>query len=96
MGLGPGGEAHTSALGVGSVWMNIVRRETLATVGVALCDHCCTFGLCCAEDDVMGDAFWCKHLVAMRGARERREGVARDRLRIAARGTFTEAILLEA
>jgi hypothetical protein len=42
----------------------------------------------------MGDDFWCRHLVAMRGALERMEGVARDRLRMAARGIVVEAIVL--
>lgn len=42
----------------------------------------------------MGNDFWCRHLVAMRGALERMEGVARERLRSAARGIVIEAILL--
>jgi hypothetical protein len=45
------------------------------------------------EEDVMGDDFWCRHLVAMRGAVERIEGVARKRLRMTARGIVVEAIV---
>jgi len=41
----------------------------------------------------MGDDFWCRHLVAMRGAWERIEVVARERLRIAARGIIMEVII---
>ena len=41
----------------------------------------------------MGEDFWCRHLVAMRGALERTEGVARERLRMAARGTVVDAIV---
>jgi hypothetical protein len=81
---------RASAFGVGSVWMNMVRRATDAIIGTALCEHCCIFGRCCSGDAVMGDAFWCRHLVAVRGAVERKE---RDRLRSAVRGTFAEAIL---
>jgi hypothetical protein len=73
--------------------MNIVRRETVAATGAAFCDHCWTLGLCWSGDAVMGDAFWCKHLVAMRGAFDRSEGAARERLRMAARGACIEAIL---
>jgi hypothetical protein len=41
----------------------------------------------------MGEDFWCRHLVAMRGALERTEGVARERLRMAARGIAIDAIV---
>jgi hypothetical protein len=41
----------------------------------------------------MGDACWCRHLVAMRGVADRRDGVARDRLRIAERGIVLDAIV---
>lgn len=41
----------------------------------------------------MGDDFWCRHLVAMRGACERIDDVARERLRIAARGIVMEVII---
>jgi hypothetical protein len=41
----------------------------------------------------MGVAFWCKHLVAIRGAVLQIEGIVRNRLRIATRGTVVEAIL---
>jgi hypothetical protein len=41
---------------------------------------------------VIGDAFWCKHLVATREAFVRRDGVVRERQRIVARGTEVEAI----
>jgi hypothetical protein len=75
--------------------MNRVRRETVAATGVALCDHRCTLGRCCNVEDVMGEAFWCMHLVAIRGALERRVGAVRERLRIATRGTFSDAILCE-
>ena len=40
----------------------------------------------------MGDALWCRHLVATLGALERKEGAARERVRIAARGTDVEAM----
>jgi hypothetical protein len=40
----------------------------------------------------MGDAFWWRHLVATRGVFDRSEGAARERLRMAARGTVDEAI----
>lgn len=40
----------------------------------------------------MGDDFWCRHLVAMRGALERMDGVARERLRMAARGMIIDVI----
>lgn len=40
----------------------------------------------------MGDDFWCRHLVAMRGALERMDGVARERLRMAARGIVIDVI----
>ena len=43
----------------------------------------------------MGDDFWCKHLVAMRGALERMVGAARERLRMAARGIVIEAIMID-
>jgi hypothetical protein len=43
----------------------------------------------------MGDAFWCRHLVATRGAVEPKERVVRERLRSAARGAFVDAILQE-
>jgi hypothetical protein len=40
----------------------------------------------------MGDGCWCRHLVAMRGVAERRDGAARDRLRMAERGIVLDAI----
>jgi hypothetical protein len=85
--------AHTSAFGVGSVCINMVRRATAATIGAAFCDHCCILGRCCSGDAVMGDVFWCKHRVAIRVAVERNCGVVREMLRIAVRGTCNEAIL---
>jgi hypothetical protein len=81
---------RASAFGVGSVWMNMVRRADDTTIGAALCDHCCIFGRRCSGEAVMGDAFWCRHLVAVCGAVERK---VRERLRSAVRGTFAEAIL---
>lgn len=73
--------------------MNIVRREIVADTGAAFRDHCWILGLCWSGEAVMGDAFWCKHLVAIRGAFDRRFGAAREKLHIAARGTVVEAIL---
>jgi hypothetical protein len=84
---------RTSAFGVGSVWMNMVRRVTVAEGETAPWLHGCARGRCCVEEDVMGDDFWCRHLVAMRGAVERIEGVARKRLRMTARGIVVEAIV---
>lgn len=43
---------------------------------------------------MIGDDFWCRHLVAMRGALDRMEGVARARLRMATRGIVIEAMVL--
>lgn len=86
------GEVHTSALGVGSVWMNMVRRANVADGAATLWLHDCAVGLCCSLEAVMGDACWCRHLVAMRGVADRRDGVARDRLRMAERGITLEAI----
>jgi hypothetical protein len=42
----------------------------------------------------MGDDFWCIHLVAIRGALERRGVAALERLRIATRGRVVEAIIV--
>ena len=84
---------RTSALGVGSVWMNMVRRVMVAEGEMAPWLNGCARGRCCAEVDVMGDDFWCRHLVAMRGALERIEGVARERLRMTVRGIVVEAIV---
>lgn len=42
----------------------------------------------------MGDDCWCRHLVAMRGAVDRREGAVRERLRMAARGRVDEAMVV--
>ena len=41
----------------------------------------------------MGDDCWCRHLVAMRGAVDRRAGVVRERPRMAARGRVDEAMV---
>lgn len=76
----------TSALGVGSVWMNMVRRATVAGTGAALCVHCCTRGLCWSLEDVMGEACLCRHRVATRGVCVRRDGDAFDIRRSAVRG----------
>lgn len=73
--------------------MNMVRRVMVAEGETALWVQGCARGRCWVEDDVMGVVFWCRHLVAMRGARERIEGVARARLRMAARGMVIEAIV---
>jgi hypothetical protein len=73
--------------------MNIVRRVTVAAGDRAPWFHGCALGRCCAGVDVMGDDFWCRHLVAMRGAEDRMEGPARVRLRRAARGIVIEAII---
>lgn len=64
---------RTSALGVGSVWMNIVRRTTVAGAGDELA-HGCALGLCCDCVVVRAEDCWCKHLVAMRGACDERTG----------------------
>jgi len=72
--------------------MNMVRLVTVAATGAVLCVHCCTLGLCWNCEAVMGDAFWWRHLVATLGALERREGAAREKVRIAARGTAVEAM----
>jgi len=91
--VGLGLEAvRTSALGVGSVWMNMVRRATVADGATTLWLHGCAVGLRCSLEAVMGDDCWCRHLVAMRGVAERRDGVARDRLHMAERGIVLEAI----
>lgn len=77
--------------------MNIVRRAAAAdaTTGDAVpWRHVCTLGRCWTGDAVMGDALWCRHLVATRGALERNQGVARARLRTAARGTVMEFIVV--
>jgi hypothetical protein len=73
--------------------MNIVRRATVAAIGAAFCAHLCTLGLCCIGEVVIGDAFWCKHLVATRVALVRKEGVACERLRMITRGAAVEAIM---
>lgn len=54
---------------------------------------CCTLGLSRRGEDVIGDAFWCKHLVAICGAVDRMKGVARVKLRIADRGSVVDAIV---
>ena len=87
-------DALTSAFGVGSVWMNMVRRVTVAAGDRAPWLHGRARGRCCAGADVMGDDFWCRHLVAMRDVEDRTEGAARMRLRRAARGIVIEAIIL--
>jgi hypothetical protein len=71
--------------------MNIVRLATVAATGAAFCVHLCTLGLCCTGEDVMGVAFWCRHLVATRGVVVRREGATLVRVR-KARGTDVDAI----
>jgi hypothetical protein len=71
----------------------MVRRETVAAIGAVVCAHLCTLGLCWRGEVVIGDVFWCKHLVATRGAFVRRDGVVRERQRMAVRGTDVEAIL---
>jgi len=73
--------------------MNIVRLVTVAATGTVFCVHCCTLGLCWSCEAVMGDAFWCRHLVATLGTLDRKEGAARERVRMAARGTDVEAML---
>jgi hypothetical protein len=93
MPLGTRRVLHTSAFGVGSVWMNMVRLEIVVATGAAVCGHCCILGLCWNCEAVMGDAFWCRHLVAAREVVEWSEGAARVRVRMAARGTDVEAIL---
>lgn len=72
--------------------MNIVRLVIVADGDNAPWLHGCALGRCCTGEDVMGDDFWCRHLVAMRGALDRTDGVARERLRMAARGIVIEAI----
>jgi hypothetical protein len=42
----------------------------------------------------MGDDCWCRHLVAMRGVVDRRDGAARERLRMAERGRIFEAMFV--
>jgi hypothetical protein len=74
--------------------MNIVRLVIVAEGNAAPWVHGCALGRCCAGVDVMGDDFWCRHLVAMRGAEERTDGTALERLRRAARGIVIEAIML--
>lgn len=85
---------HTSAFGVGSVWMNIVRRVMVADGEMEHRVHCWALGRCCTGEDVMGDDFLCRHLVAIRGALERIEGVARERLRMTDRGIVVEVIAI--
>lgn len=75
--------------------MNKVRRVILAEDDIAPWLQGCARGRCCAGADVMGDDFWCRHLVAMRGAVERMAGAARERLRIAVRGIIVDAIALD-
>jgi hypothetical protein len=89
-----GGDVCTSALGVGSVWMNIVRRAIVADGADTARLHNCVRGLCCRLEAVMGEVCWCRHLVAMRGAVDLREGVARVRLRTAERGSMLDAIFI--
>lgn len=84
---------RTSAFGVGSVWMNIVRRATVADTETALCAHGCARGLCWSVEDVMGDDCLWRDLVAMRGACDRREDVVFDNALRAARGIVVEAML---
>lgn len=45
---------------------------------------------------MIADDFWCRHLVAMRGALEQAEGAAREIPRMAVRGIIIEAIVLVA
>lgn len=87
---------RASSFGVGSVWMNIVRRGTVAAaegVALRLWFHDCILGLCCALEATMGDDdCWWRHLVVMRGRGPpaRREDPARERLRRAERDMFDE------
>jgi hypothetical protein len=74
--------------------MNIVRRAIVADGADTARLHDCVRGLCCSLEAVMGEVCWCRHLVAMRGAVDRREGVARERLRIAERGSMLDAIFV--
>ena len=55
----------------------------------------CALGLCWSLEAMMGEDCWCRHLVAMRGAADRRDGVAHERLRTAERGSMLEAIFVE-
>jgi hypothetical protein len=74
--------------------MNIVRRATVADGDTALWFHGCVLGRSWAGDDVMGDDFWCRHLVATRGTLERRGVAAREILRIAMRGIVVDDIFV--
>jgi hypothetical protein len=69
-----------------------VRRAIVADGDIAPWFHGCALGRSWAGDDVMGDDFWCRHLVATRGILERRGVAARERLRIATRGMVVEGI----
>jgi hypothetical protein len=75
--------------------MNIVLRAIVADGTATFCLHDCALGLSCSLEAVMGEDCWCRHLVAMRGAEDRREGVARERLRTAERGSMLDAIFVE-
>lgn len=70
----------------------MVLRATVAEGAATLWLQGCTVGLCCNPEAVMGDDCWWRHLVAMRRGADRREGVARVRLRIAERGSVLEGI----
>ena len=83
---------RTSALGVVSVWMNIVRRAIVAH-GAALRDHCWAPGRCCVGDGVMGVALWWRHRVAVRGAGVRSDDVFLDMRRMVARDTEFEVMV---
>jgi hypothetical protein len=85
-------EGRTSALGVVSVWMNIVRRPRFAGDLSMGEPHRRACGLCWRGEGVMGDAFWCKHRVAARGAFVVVDPIARDKERREHRGTVMEAI----
>jgi hypothetical protein len=80
------GGRRTSALGVVSVWMNIVRRAIVAD-GVARWGQRWNLGRCCVGDGVMGEALWWRHLVAIRGAFVRKDDVFCERMRMVARDT---------
>ena len=75
--------------------MNILRRAIVPDGAVTLPLHDRALGLCCSREVMMGEDCWCRHLVAMRGAVDRRVGVARERLRMAERGSMLDAIFVE-
>ena len=88
-----GGGLGTSALGVDSVWMNMVRLDCWAAAMGALRLHCCIRGLCCSGEDVMGDAFWWRQREATLVACGRSDGVARVTARRADREIVGAAIV---